>query len=160
MEKEIIINEHKIIVSDPPTLWERLRFGVCVLILRLPFSTINATVCCVEVMRKMTLKRRSLLSVAVREMHKSPRLAFNCILYFLSLPDNYLETNELIYGKFGSWPGSYTIRERINQCVEAISMCFTFKTMGGGLSASQIKQMQEDLPVSNPSSTVKKLNRL
>jgi len=143
MEKIIEMEDHRIIVSDPFTIWEQLRFELYLLILRSPFSNVNTHQYCLEQMLAMTLKRRSLISIAVREMRKSPRIAFSCLLYFLSLPDNILETDGDIYGVFGMWGDSFNIRGRIENSMTVIMACFPFKIIGatGVQKDSVFKQM-------------------
>ena len=117
-------------IGAPYTRWEQLQFEMCLVKLGLKFTSIQTCVNCLSKMHDMTLQRQSLISLAIRAMPRSMRLSYYCFCYLLALPDELLEKDVNIYGKFGVMPDSLDIRGKIENCMKVISACFPFKTRG------------------------------
>ena len=116
--------EKDLVIGAPFSIWEKLRFEYYLLLLSSHWITVRCWMSCLEHMRSMTLKRRSLVAIAISSMSRSPRLALFCLWYFLSLPDEILESDLMLHTTFGIFSASSSVRKQVEMCADAILICF------------------------------------
>ncbi|MEI7881518.1 MAG: hypothetical protein WCI95_11655 [bacterium] len=111
-------------LPPPPNLKERLRFEICLIRIGSRHTGLAGRIQLAEIMRAMTLRRPSLIQIAVREMGRSPRVAYQCLSYFLGLPPSLIEADPWLHLRFGLGSDVSDVRTQIEACHRAILQCF------------------------------------
>jgi len=124
-EKVFDVDGRRVIVGSPPGLIQRFKFEFYLLLLGSPLIGTKLKLLCMDSMLAMILKQRSFLAIAVSRMSRSPRLAYFCICCFLSLPDEILESDPGLTGKFRDVLfANKNMRTRLAECQTSILVCF------------------------------------
>lgn len=112
------------VFPEPYYVYEKIAFEWCLLRLNSRWISRKERNACISRMRSMTLKRRSLISVAMGEMARSPRLAHDCLVYLLTLPDEILESDPYIRIRLLALSNTPNVRTEIESCLKYVTVCF------------------------------------
>lgn len=112
---------------EPYFVYERILFEWCLVRINSRWITGRGRGIYIARMRSMALKKPSLIHVALNEMIRSPRLAHDCLVFFLSLPDEILETDPFLKIKFLVLSDANNVRKEIESCLKCVTVCFLEK---------------------------------
>ena len=136
--------EKDLVIGAPFSIWEKLRFEYYLLLLSSRWITVRCYISCLEHMQSMTLKRRSLATIAISSMSRSPRLALFCLWYLLGLPDEILESDLMLHTTFGIFSASSSVRKQVEMCADAILICFpSCGRLKGRLEMEALKNIEQ-----------------
>ena len=111
-------------VKSWPTLGERVRFEICLLLLGSRFTSTNVKSSCSDKMYELLVRRPNLLFVLVPAISRSPLVAYYGLFLLLSLPVEMLDNNYLVGAlvrDFTNDPAKR--REKLISYIDAITAC-------------------------------------
>jgi len=108
-----------------PTLGERVRFEICLLLIGSRFTSTKVRSSCSSKMHEMVLKKPNLLFVLVPAISRSPLVAFSGLVLLLGLPAEILKDNFLVGALVNDFTNDPDKRkEKLDLYIEAIMACF------------------------------------